>query len=249
MGVIFILLIIFTAYTFYSFRDISEIKIEETTTTIKPLPKYKPYYYSNETRMVAINVPAVDSQGNGVMSTLSVEVRPGNGKTLVDINQILLWVDTQDSIRTAKIVSENITGMDLSEYDIVYSVITNASIIEGPSAGAAMAIATIAAIEDREINGSVSISAVLTNGGKIDKVSSVVEKAKAVKNADMKLFLVPSGQGYGKTYVEEKKCESYLFTTFCHTKTVTKETNLEDEVGIRVEEVSNIQEALKYFLI
>ena len=194
-----------------------------------------------------LSVPAVDRRGNGVIVNLSVEARPGNGRTLVDIDQILFWVDTQDSIRTAKFVAQNYTGLDLSKYDIIYSIQAKASLLEGPSAGAALAIATIFELEGKKINKNITITGTLDKNGKIGKVSGILEKAKAAKEANLKMLLVPRGQKYYTIYHEEEKCENLLFTTICRTETVTERVNVEEEVGISVVEVGDIEEALKYF--
>lgn len=238
--ILFVLLILVVVY--FSFNPIV------ITRTEKVIIQPEQEVYSNYTRRISIRVPAVDEKENGVIVELSVETKPGMGRTLVDINQILFWVDTQSSIRIAKLVAQNITDIDLSEYDIIYSIQTNASAIEGPSAGAAMGIATIMALENRTINENVTITGTLKSDGRIGKVSAVLEKAKAVKNANMSLFLVPYGQKVQTTYKEEKKCESYVFTTYCHVETIKEEVDIEKEVGIRIEEVGDVQEALKYFI-
>ncbi|RLI98395.1 MAG: hypothetical protein DRO99_00805 [Candidatus Aenigmatarchaeota archaeon] len=58
-------------------------------------------------------VPAVDDNGVGVPTVLLVQVVPGSGKSLVNIDRLFFWVDTQNSIRTAMHVAENILGMNL----------------------------------------------------------------------------------------------------------------------------------------
>ena len=40
---------------------------------------------------VTINLPAVDNQGNGVVAKLKVQVIPGEGRILTNINQLLFW--------------------------------------------------------------------------------------------------------------------------------------------------------------
>jgi uncharacterized protein len=224
----------------------TETKIEKKTY----VEEFEPVqiFYVNDSNMTTISVPAVDREGNGVMATLSVEARPGIGRTLVDINQILFWVDTQDSIRTAKIVAKNVTGIDLSKYDIVYSIQANASVIEGPSAGAAMAIATILELEDKVVNRNVTITGTLDENGKIGRVTGVLAKAEAAKNAGMNLLLVPPGQRTYTVYTEEKGCEDYVFTKICRSTIKPEEVDVEEEVGIEVKEVSSVEEALKYFL-
>src|SRR3972149_7032809 len=132
---------------------------------------------------VSLNVPAVDNDGKGVVTTLKVDAKPGNGKVLVDVNQLLFWTDTQYSIQTAKNVAHQITGVDLSKVDLTYSIETTAPVIEGPSAGAALTIATIAALENKPLNKSVMITGTINADGTIGDVGAVSAKANAAKDA------------------------------------------------------------------
>ena len=198
---------------------------------------------------VAIEVPAVDNEGNGVMATLRVEVRPGKGRALTNINQILFWVDTQHSIRTAMRVAENITGIDLSNYDLIYSIETNASVIEGPSAGAAITIATIAALENKTVNSSVTITGTINHDGTIGPVSQIIAKGKAAKDHGKTLYLVPVGQSVQNIYKERKHCERYGFVTYCSTEIVPEKVDVKSQIGIDVREVRTIREALQYFIV
>lgn len=225
---------------------LSETRIEKKTYTEEF--QFVEELHLNETSATIIKVPAVDREGNGVIAILSVEAKPGFGRTLVDINQILFWVDTQGSIRTAKNVAANVTGLDISKYDIIYSIQANASVIEGPSAGAAMGIATIAELENKTINKDVTITGTLGEDGDIGQVSGIVAKAQAAENNGMNLFLVPSGQKTYTTYSEEKICEQYVFTTICRTQIKPVKVDVEKEVLIDIEEIGNIKEALKYFI-
>jgi len=242
--VILSILIVFTLI--YNINNMSETKIE--TKSYMSEIEITPQNYLNKTRATIIKVPAVDKDGNGVMATLSVEANSGAGRTLVDINQITFWADTQNSIRTAKYVAENLTGIDLSNYDILYSIQANASAIEGPSAGAAMGVATVLELENKTFRNDVSITGTLDEYGNVGQVSGIIEKAKAAKDEGMNLFLVPKGQKIYTSYVQEKKCENYILTTICRTETVPKTFDVEKQVGITVEEVKNVQEALKYFI-
>lgn len=220
-------------------------EVENITTTTES--QVKKEFYPTHAEATTIDVPAIDKEGKGVMAKLSVETKPGIGRTLVDIDQILLWVDTQDSIRIAKAMAENITGIDLSDHDIIYSVQANASVIEGPSAGSALCIATILELKNRTPNNKVTITGTLNEEGRIGRVSGIIAKAKAAKEAGMEVFLVPKGQKTYTSYTKEKKCEKYLFTEICRTETKPEQVDVEKYVGIKVEEVDNVQEALKYF--
>jgi len=242
------LLLFFIIYIFISNVTIeTETGIERSIYTEEFSPELKPSFHYNDSSMTTIRVPAVDKDGNGVIATITVDAESGKGRTLVDIDQILFWVDTQDSIRTAKIVAQNITGIDLSNYDIIYSIQANASSIEGPSAGAAMAIATVLELENKTLNEDVTITGTLNEKGEIGKVSGILAKAEATKNANINLLVVPAGQKTYKVYTEEKNCEDYLITKICRSVTKPEDVDVEGKTGIRIEEASNIQEALKYF--
>lgn len=247
IAILLIFLVFFTVYIFIqNITTYTETTIEKKTYTLEVQPEE--IVYPNDTKITTIKVPAVDMNGNGVLTTLIVDAMPGIGRTLVDINQILFWVDTQNSINTAKKVAENITGLDLSKYDIVYSIQANASVIEGPSAGAAMGIATILELQNEPVNEDVTITGTLSDDGRIGRISGIIAKAKAAKDLGMNLFLVPKGQKQYTTYKEEKKCELYVFTNICRTEIKEEKVDVEKEVGIEVVEVENIGEALKYFI-
>lgn len=193
-------------------------------------------------------IPAVDSNGNGVVTKLIVQAVPGNGKTLVNIESLLFWVDTQFSIRTAKEVAENFLNISLDGYDIVYTIQTNASIIEGQSAGAALTIATIAALQNKTLNKSVMITGTINPDGSIGSVGGIPQKAIASKQVGAKLFLVPKGQLQIKTLKPITRCEEFETFTFCETVYVEEKIDAKKEFGIEIKEVSNLREALKYFL-
>lgn len=219
----------------------------QTPSTIEIIKTQKIVLTNYSFPTVYLKIPAVDSKGNGVVTKLKVEAKPGEGRTLVNIDQLLFWVDTQHSIRLAKKVAENITGIDLSNIDLFYAIETNASVIEGPSAGAAITIATIAVIENRSINESVMITGTINSDGSIGPVGEVTEKAKAARDVGATLFLVPLGQAVQTYYVPEQTCQKFGFITYCTTEYKPKRVDVSKEVGIEVKEVSNIKEALNYF--
>jgi len=250
IAVLICLLIFFIVYAFITNVMIStDTKIERKSYTEEFSVEPEQISYVNDSSITTIRVPAVDKDGNGVMATLAVDTKPGIGRILVDINQILFWVDTQGSMRTAKIVAQDVTGLDLSKYDIIYSIQANASAIEGPSAGAAMAIATILELENKTFNEGVTITGTLDENGDIGKVSGIVAKAEATEASGMNLLIVPVGQKTYTVYSEEKSCEDYLLTKICRSVTKPEDVDVEEKVGIRVVEASNIQEALKYFSV
>ncbi|MBI3190932.1 hypothetical protein HYZ41_04495, partial [archaeon] len=90
-------------------------------------------------RIVEMGIPAVDMYGNGVVAKLITTIRPGTGQVLVNVNDVLAQFDTQLSGRSAAKAVANVTSTDMSNLDIIYEIKVNATIIEGPSAGASMA--------------------------------------------------------------------------------------------------------------
>lgn len=197
--------------------------------------------------VVVMSVPAVDAKGNGIPTTLMVELKEGDGKTLVSIESLLFWADTQQSIRMARTVAENITGIGLGDNDLIYSVDAGASLIGGPSAGAALTIATIAVLEGKELNDDVMITGSVNHDGTIGPVSEILPKAKACKEAGATLFLVPMLQSREVIYEAEEHCETFGEEEFCIDETIPLKINITEESGIELREVLNIQEAMQYF--
>jgi len=196
-----------------------------------------------------IRIPAVDKDKNGITTSMLVQVFPGSGRILTNIDKLLFWVDTQNSIRRATQVASNITGVDLSKYDIIYTIQANASVIGGPSAGAAITMATIAALQNRTINDSVFITGTVNHDGSIGPVGNVLEKAMASKEAGASLMLVPLTQSSEVTYKNREYCEKIGWVDFCTTETYPVNVNIKDDAGIEVKEVMSIEEAMKYMLV
>ena len=209
---------------------------------------YSPRFISDfNTTSVEMILPAVDKDGNGVGTVLRVQATKGTGKTLVEIGNLLFWADTQSSIRTAKDVAENVTGISLSNIDLIYSVDANASVIGGPSAGAALTIATIAAIEGRKPRSAVMITGAINHDGTIGPVSGVLEKAKVAKDNGANMFLVPLLHSGEIVYETRDYCRNFGPTEFCTQETYPRKVDVSKEAGIEVNEVQDIKEAAEYF--
>jgi len=215
--------------------------------SIQPVVIYKK---SSDTYSIAeISLAAVDQEGNGVITPLTVELRPGNGKLLTNIEKLLFWIDTQYSIQIARDVAENLTQVNTSDYDLIYSIKTNATLIGGPSAGASLTVATIAALENKTLRKDVMMTGTINPGGTIGEVGGILEKAKAAKELGAELFIVPSGQGT-QTYLKpEEKCTKRFGFIFCETTYERVTINIGEDVGISVIEVENIEDAVKYFIL
>jgi uncharacterized protein len=209
----------------------------------------KPIAFEIEEGTAYISVPAVSNSGEGVSTLLAVKAEPGTGKTLVDIDSLLFWVDTQNSIRMAKKVAENITNLSTDGYDMTFSVMANASLIGGESAGAALALASIAALTGETLREDVMITGTVNHDGSIGPIGGVLEKAMAAKQVNVKTFLVPLLQSNEITYDETEHCEKFGLMEWCTTERIPKQVNIGDEAEIEVIEVGTIKEAYNYFII
>ncbi len=212
---------------------------------------YKPYegLEGSNVSYASVMVPAVDQNGRGVATILDVQVVRGYGRTLTNIDKLLFWTDTQNSIRTARFVAENITRVNLSNYDLIYTIKANATVIEGASAGASLTVATVAALEDSGINTSVMMTGTINHDGTIGPVSEILAKATAAKSVGANLFIVPLTQSTQITYESEKYCEQIGWSQICTIEQIPKRVDISEQAGIYVIEVQTIEEALEYFLV
>jgi len=218
------------------------------TLSAQPLEIEKPVLPPTVGYTTSITVPAIDSQGRGVTADLLVETKKGNGKTLANIEVLLFWVDTQQSIQTARAVAEKITGIDTRSIDLIYSIdAPNTTLVGGPSAGAALTIATISVLEHKQPNSEVSITGTIEEDGSIGEVGGILEKARAAKAAGIKIFLVPPGESVQIRTQPVQTCIKEPGFVYCETTYKRKTIDIGKEVGLEVKEVSTISEALPYF--
>jgi len=241
LSIIIAILLIINIYLIYSGinANVQEEKI------ISEIPKF--ISFDNST-LVSIRMPAIDDAENGVLTYLTVEATPGTGRILVDIDNLLFWEDTQQSMRTARKVAATISGKNIDEYDLIYNIYANASTIGGPSAGAAITMATLAALEGKKLRDDVMITGSINHDGSLGPAGSILEKAKAAKLSGAKVFLVPLLQSRDVVYEITKNCETFGWTEICSTEQIPRKINIASDVGITVIEIENMTEAMRYMI-
>lgn len=200
-----------------------------------------------ESFTASIIVPAVDQDGRGVSTIIEVTAAPGTGRSLLNVNNLLFMADTQASIRTSKDIARAITGKNTSSYDLIYTITANATVIEGPSAGAALAAATTAAIMRIDLNRSIMVTGTANSQGQVGPVGGVLEKAKAAKSIGAELFLVPLTQSRQVIYHTENVCRQVGFTQICGLETRSSSVDIAESAGIKIIEVSTVAEVMEYF--
>lgn len=196
-----------------------------------------------------IIVPAVDQDGNGVATELIVQAIPGSGKSLVSIDKLFYLVDTQTSIRMARQVASHVLGEEFLGRDLIYTIRANASVIEGPSAGAALAIATIAAMRGDKLDRSVMITGTVNPDGTIGKVGGVLEKAQAAKAIGASMLLVPPTQSIEIINTPQQKCQETNLGELCGMANIRTEINISNAVKMPIHEVFDVNEAMEFFVV
>lgn len=152
-----------------------------------------------------ITLVAVSGDGEGILSNLEVEVVPGRGRILLTAEP-LTGVNTQNSERIAAEIASKITKTSLEDKDVIFTIHSGANIVDGPSAGAAMTVATISAITGNAFRNDTMLTGTIEEDGTIGQVGGILKKAKAVTDSGAKQFLMPEGQRVQTEYV--KKTES-----------------------------------------
>ncbi|MCC7568281.1 MAG: hypothetical protein PHW58_04555 [Candidatus Methanofastidiosa archaeon] len=145
---------------------------------------------------VIVNAPAVAMSGGeriGVISEMQVSVSEGDGSIFVE-TWPLSELDTQASARLAVAVAQTVTGIDVSSYNIYYSILSSAPVVGGPSAGAILTVATIACLNGWDVDPTVMMTGMINPDGTVGPVGGIYEKAEAAHKEGISLFLVPQGQ-------------------------------------------------------
>lgn len=133
----------------------------------------------------------------GVAIPLYIEMKSGDGGLLLDMRGVLLDASVQTSLKTAFYVAGRVAGADLSKKNYVFHIINPLDemiVLSGESAGAAATVGLIALVTGKEINHEVVITGVIERDGTIGNVSQIEPKAKAAKNVNATILLVPKGR-------------------------------------------------------
>lgn len=156
-------------------------------------------------------VVGVRSDGKGVVVPVQVKVVKGNGAISVNINRVEFRSGTQDSIRTGAVVASLETGVPISDKDITVSFVNTGEdivTVDGGSAGAAITVAIMATLLDRDINTGVMMTGTISIQRNVGPVGSVSAKAEAARDSGAHTFLVPKGQGVGVSGIAVTEVEN-----------------------------------------
>jgi len=96
----------------------------------------------------------------------------------------------KDSVFNAASVVRKVTGQNLSNFDLHINVVGGGQ-IDGPSAGTAITLAIISAIENKPISQNIAITGEISIQGKVKAVGGVPEKIYGAKQAGVKKVIAP----------------------------------------------------------
>ncbi len=196
--------------------------------------------------------PAVlqDSTGTitqGTMLNISVEIRPGEGRVLVQTKP-LMGIVFQDAANTAVFVAQNVTGKSLIGSDVIFSVEAQDQVpaVDGPSAGALMTALAVAALTNQTPDSSVTLTGTIDSGGHVGAIGGVVEKAQAAKDSGKKEILLPYENSQLVKYTETTR-KIGRFTYIARSpQVIDAKEYIEQEIGIKVTYVDSIVDIQKY---
>ena len=200
------------------------------------------------------NIVAVTDTGFGVIGKVNVDIVDGEGRVLVNTNPFI-EPDTQFSAITAVNVAKNVTNTNLEDKNVIIDFkvpkidIEHKGVVGGPSAGVAMTLAVISAINGRNMKDVVATGAILPDGS-IGQIGGVIEKADAVSDNNYTLFLIPQGQGKYVYYERQIRNKEVKGIKVKSVVLVPKAIDLIDyfkqEKNLTIREVEDINDVLSY---
>lgn len=228
-------------FSYYIYLD------QEPEVIIREIP-------ASEVMVASSNIVAVSQAQNlGLVGQVEVTISDGNGLVLINTNPFL-EPDTQYSATIAVEIAKNYTNIDLSNKNVIFdfNIGEDVLVVGGPSAGASMTIAAIAAMEDKETDNNIVITGTINADGTIGQVGGIIEKAQASAGYNKTLFLVPKGQSIATYYEKEIKQEKIGSFIISRVNYVPRKLDLNEYAkenwNLEIKEVENISEVVQYMI-
>ncbi len=178
-----------------------------------------------------MKVFAVTDSGAALNAELALEIVKGNGKIWTSVTP-LVGTSTQTTERIAVELAKKYAS-DVDNYDYLFDINSDASLVEGPSAGAAMALLVITMLQEKPLPQNVGITGTITEDGLVGNVGGVFEKSKEAARIGVKLFLIPVGES------------QQIIREGPGLQAINLQTYALEQWGMKVVEVTNIDDALE----
>ena len=197
-----------------------------------------------------VSVPLVADRSSGdgdegILLSAEVIVTNGTGHVFVDTNPYT-QVDLQGSARLAAMVASDVLGVDQKIYDFYYIIDISSPIIGGPSAGGALTVATIAAINNWSLKPDIVMTGMINPDGSIGPVGGIPFKLEAAAAENAALFLIPEGQSTVTVTKTSSSSKGPLIIVGANEETVDV-VELGKKLNVTVKEVNTIQEVVLAF--
>jgi uncharacterized protein len=197
---------------------------------------------------VSIPLVADSMSANGEAGSYlnaQVIVTNGTGHVFVDTNPFT-QVDLQGSARIAAMVASDVLGVDEKSYDFFYIIEIDSPMIGGPSAGGALTVATIAAMNNWPIKSGIAMTGMIDPDETIGPVGGIPFKLESAASHNTTLFLVPEGQLVVNVTNTTAVRRGPFITAQSREETVDL-NQLGKKLNVAVKEVGTIQEAVLEF--
>ncbi|HEU4797796.1 MAG TPA: Lon family ATP-dependent protease [bacterium] len=96
----------------------------------------------------------------------------------------------KDSVFNAASVIRKVAGIDVGNYDVHVNVI-GGGLIDGPSAGLAVVLAMLSAIQKKPVRQDVAVTGEVSIQGKVKQVGGIPEKIYGARQAGMRKVIIP----------------------------------------------------------
>lgn len=167
-----------------------------------------PFANAKSGQMKLLTVGGVNETGG--VADLLLEVKSGTGRIFID-SFPLTKLDTQISTRFANEVACDFLDEDCSKYDFFYTIRAGATIVGGPSAGAAMAVLTISVLDNLELDRKAIMTGTINSGGLIGPVAGIDSKVSAAVDKGFTKILIPKWQStVNISNIEEKNIDEKI---------------------------------------
>jgi len=140
-----------------------------------------------------IKIFAVTEDQRGIVADLHLYTIPGSGDVAFITSNSLVGKDTQTTGNIAVKIASEKSGIEYTTKNFIFDIKANASEVDGPSAGAAMALITYAVLSEKRLNPKVGITGTINTDGSIGSVGGIGAKAIAASKDGIELFMIPTG--------------------------------------------------------
>ncbi len=188
---------------------------------------------------------STNGEDMGILLGATVIVTNGTGHVFVDTSPYT-QVDLQGSARIAAMVASDVLGIDQRMYDFYYIIDISSPIIGGPSAGGALTVATIAAINNWTLKPDVVMTGMINPDESIGPVGGIPYKLEAAAAKNATLFLVPEGQSTVTVRKTVTSGKGAFIVSQGKEETVDV-VELGKKLNVTVKEVGTIQDAVLAF--